>query len=87
MLKANHWIEHGDPNEAVRERNEGGKGICNPIGKTKILTNQTSQSSQELNHPPKHTHGFSCISSRGQPYLASMGEEALGPKKKLDILV
>jgi hypothetical protein len=41
MLAANHWTKHGLPNEEVRERTEGAGGVCNPIGKTTIETNQT----------------------------------------------
>jgi hypothetical protein len=84
MLATNHWTEHGDPNGGVRVRTEGMEGVCNPIGRT-ISTNQTSQSFQGLNHQPKNihggAHGFSFICSRGWPYLASMGGEALGPVK------
>jgi len=42
------------------------------MGRTTILTNQTLQSSQGLNHQPQSTHGPSCICSRGWPYLISM---------------
>jgi hypothetical protein len=28
MLAANHWTEHGVPNEGVRERTEGAEGVC-----------------------------------------------------------
>ena len=38
------------PNGRIRWRNEGAKGDCNTIGKTTILGNQMSQSSQGLNH-------------------------------------
>jgi hypothetical protein len=38
ILAANHWTEHVDPNVGVRRRTEG---ICNPIGRTIISTNQT----------------------------------------------
>jgi len=41
MLAANRWTEHGDPNGGVRERTEGAEGVCNPIGGTTTLTNQT----------------------------------------------
>jgi hypothetical protein len=34
----------------VRERSEGAEGVCNPIGRTTISTNQTPQSAQGLNH-------------------------------------
>jgi hypothetical protein len=65
-------------------KSEGSKGDCNPIERT-ISTNQTTQSSQRLNHQPKNTtggtHGSRCIYSSGWPYLASMGGEALGPVK------
>jgi hypothetical protein len=86
MLPANHWAKHGVPNGGVRERSEGAEGVCNPIGRTAISTNQTSQSSQGLNHQPKNnmeggTHGSSCICSGEWPCWASMGEEALGPVK------
>ena len=37
------------PNGGVRERTEGAEGVCNPIEKTTISTNQTLQSSQVLN--------------------------------------
>jgi hypothetical protein len=85
MLAANHWTEHGDPNGGVRERTEGAEGVCNPIGRTTISTNQISQSSQELNHQQKSTHGgthgSSHISNREWHCLTSMGREALGPVK------
>jgi hypothetical protein len=42
MLAANHWAEHGVPNGGVRERTEGAEGVCNPIGRTIIPTNQTT---------------------------------------------
>jgi hypothetical protein len=55
------------------------------IGRTTILTNQTPQSSQGLNHQTKSTHGAthgsSHIYSRGWPWWASIGREALGPLK------
>jgi hypothetical protein len=41
MLTANYWIEHGVPNRGVREGTEGVEGVCNPIGRTTISTNQT----------------------------------------------
>ena len=47
--------------------------------------NQSPQSPQGLNHQPKSTHrvthGSSYICSGGWPSQASMGGEALGPKK------
>jgi hypothetical protein len=65
---------------------EGAEGVCNLIGETTISTNQNPPpSSQGLNHQTKYTHGgthsSSCKCSRGWPYLASMGGEALGPMK------
>jgi hypothetical protein len=76
LLAANHQTEHWDPSGGVRGRTEGVEGVCNPIRRT-ISTNWTTQSSQELNHQPKRTHGgthcSSCLCSRGLHYLASMG--------------
>jgi hypothetical protein len=73
---ANHQTECRDPNGGVRGRTKGAEGVCNPIGRTTLSTNQIPQSSQGLNHQPKSahggTHGSSCICSRGWPYLASM---------------
>jgi len=40
-LATNHWAEQGDSNGEVREKIEGSEGVCNPIGRTTILTNQT----------------------------------------------
>ena len=69
MLTVNHWTEHRVPNGVVkggvRERTKGAAGVCNSIGRTAMSTNQTPQSSQELKHQPKsthgETHGSSCI--------------------------
>jgi hypothetical protein len=38
MLTANHWTEHGDPSERIKERTEEAKGDCNPIGRTTLST-------------------------------------------------
>jgi len=77
--------ENRAPNGGVRKRTEGAEGVCNPIGRTTISTNQTVQSSQGLNHQPKSihggTHGTSHICNRGWPCWASMRGEALGPVK------
>jgi hypothetical protein len=37
----------GFPIEELRERPEGVEGVCNPIGRTTISTNQTPQNSQD----------------------------------------
>jgi hypothetical protein len=72
----------GSPSGGARERTEGAEGVCNPIGRTTISTNQSSQG---LNHQSKSTHGgthsSSHICSRGWPCQESMGREALGPVK------
>ena len=85
MLTANQPTEHRDPNGGVWGSTEAAEGVCNPKGRTTIPTNQTSQSSQELNQQPKRahgeTHGSSCICSRGWTYLASMGGEVRFPVK------
>jgi len=40
MLTANYWSEDGSlyniENESIRERTEGAKGVCKPIGRTTI---------------------------------------------------
>jgi hypothetical protein len=41
MFEANHWTECRVPNREVREKTEGVEGVCNPIGRTTISTNQT----------------------------------------------
>jgi hypothetical protein len=85
MLVTEHWTEHGDPKGGVMGRIEGAEGVCNSIGRITVLTNQTLQSSQGLNHQPKNTrggtHGSSCICIRGWPYWSLMRGEALGPGK------
>ena len=56
-----------------------------PIGRTTISTNQSSQSSQGLNYQPKNTHGgthgSSDICSRGWLCWTSKAGEALGSEK------
>jgi hypothetical protein len=69
------------PNGEVRERTKGLKGVCNPIQRTTMSTNQISQG---LNHQPRRGHmegtdGSNHVCSRGWPWMASMGREALGP--------
>jgi len=85
MPTANHWTEQGIPTGEVKERTEGAEGVCNPIGRTTISTNQTPQSSQGLNHWHKNRHGethdSSHICSRGWPCGASVVEEAFGSIK------
>jgi hypothetical protein len=39
MLSANHRTEI--PNGGARERTQGAEGVCNPIERTTISTNQT----------------------------------------------
>jgi hypothetical protein len=76
ILTANHQIEHWDPKGRVRGRTEGDERDYNPIRRTPISTNLTTQSSQGLNHQPKSTHegtcGSSYIQNRKWPYLASI---------------
>jgi len=78
LLSTNHETGNG----RVRGRTEGAKGVCKTMGRTIIPINWIPQSSQGLHHQPKTTHGGThgsgCICSRGWPYLASMGWEALG---------
>jgi len=81
MLTVNHWTENKDLSGRVRGKTEGDKGVCNPIGRTTVSTNQTPQSSWGLNN--HRTHGgiydSGCIRSRGWSYLAAMRGEAFGP--------
>ena len=84
MLSANHGTVHRFPNGGVRERTEGAEGVSNPIGRRKTSTNQNLQSSLGLNHQLKSTHGVTHGSSHKCSrllYLASVGEEVLGPVK------
>jgi len=41
MLAANQRTEHGESNGGIRGRTEGADGICNPIGRTTLSTNQS----------------------------------------------
>jgi hypothetical protein len=50
MLAANNWTEHGVPTRDVREETEGVEGVCSPIGRTTILTNENPQNSQWQSH-------------------------------------
>jgi len=63
MLAANHWTEHGVPNGGIRERIEGAEGVCNPIGRTKISTNQTPSPTELQGTRPqtKELHGDPCL--------------------------
>jgi hypothetical protein len=40
MLEANHWTEHG----GLRGRTVGAEGVCNPIERTTVSTNQNPYS-------------------------------------------
>jgi hypothetical protein len=40
MLTVSYWMDHRPPNGGARERTQGAKGICNPIGATALWTNQ-----------------------------------------------
>jgi len=40
MFTANHFTEKRASNGGVRERTEITEGVCNPIGRTTISTNQ-----------------------------------------------
>jgi hypothetical protein len=48
IFTANHWTERVVPNKGVSEGTEGVEGVCNPIGRTIISTNQMPQNSQGL---------------------------------------
>jgi hypothetical protein len=69
----------GSPNEGARESTHRAQGVCSPIRGTTTWTNQYPQSSLELSHQSKKTHGGTCVSScicrRGWPSWPSMGRE------------
>ena len=82
MLATNLWSEHRVPNGGVRGRTKGAEEVCNPIGRTKLSTNQTPP---ELPGTKPLTKDYTwrnpwvqCICSRGWPCWSSMGKEALG---------
>jgi len=85
MLAVNHGLITGTPMEMLREEAEGAVGVCSPIGRTTMSTNQTPHSSQGINHQPMNTHGgthdSSHICSRGWHCPALIGGKALGPVK------
>jgi hypothetical protein len=87
MLTVIYWTEQKVPNEGARESTQGAEGVCSPIGGTSIWTNQYPQSSFEINHQLKKTHGGTCgssyICSRGWPSQSSIGGEILGPVRAL----
>jgi hypothetical protein len=47
MLAANHYTEHRGLNGGVRGRNKEAGGVCNPIGRTAISTNQNPPSPRD----------------------------------------
>ena len=63
------------------------EGVCSPIGGITTQTNKSLQSSLDINHQPKKTHGVTHGSggmcSRGWASRSSMGVKALGPVKVL----
>jgi hypothetical protein len=77
-------LSTGIPMEELEKGLKELKEFATP-GRTSVSTNQTTQSSQTLNHQKKcthgGTHGSSRIYSQGLHCLASMGEEALGSVK------
>jgi hypothetical protein len=48
MLLAKHWTKHRVQNGGARERTQGAEGVCSPIGRIIISTNQYPQSSQGI---------------------------------------
>ena len=70
--------------KGVEEGTEGAEGVCSPIKGATVSTSQTPQSSYELDHQSKTTHGRTHTSSdicdRGWPCWTSVGGAALGPE-------
>jgi hypothetical protein len=71
ILTANHRTEPRDSSGRVRGRIEVAAEDCNPIGRTTISTNLTTQSSQGLNHPP--TKEYTWRNPWLQPHIAKDG--------------
>jgi hypothetical protein len=67
--------------EELREGMKEIEMVFNPIGRTTLSTKQIPQSSQGLNHQPKSTGPMAPAAYVAEPYLSSMGGEALGPVK------
>ena len=42
MITVSYWMDHRTPNGGARERTQGAKGICNPIGGTNQYYELTS---------------------------------------------
>jgi hypothetical protein len=53
MLTASHWTEHRVTNGGVREKTEGIKGVCNPIGRTIISIIQNPPELPGIKPPTK----------------------------------
>jgi hypothetical protein len=85
MLEANNWTEREVPKGGIRERTEGVEGVCNPIERATVSTNQTPHHHPEHpgTKPPakEYTWRDPCISGRGWPCWTSMGGVALSPVK------
>jgi hypothetical protein len=47
MLEAKHGTENGDLSRGVRGVTEGAEGVCNPIGKPTVPTNQTPRAPKD----------------------------------------
>jgi hypothetical protein len=86
---ANHWTEPRQSSGTIRERTEVAEGVCQPIGRTIVSTNQTPQSSQGLNHQPKSVYVYmgqcmaptTSVAEDCLMWLASVGGEMLGSVK------
>ena len=83
MLPVNHWIEfQGSQMEMLEKELKELRGFAAPWGEQQVSTGQTSQTSQELDHQPKSTHGEAHnsvhICGRGWPCWTSVGGAALG---------
>jgi hypothetical protein len=52
MLTANHRTEHEDHNGGVRGRTEGAEGVCNPIGRTIPINQDTRPQELPGTKPP-----------------------------------
>jgi hypothetical protein len=76
-------LSTGIPMEELEKGMNEMKASLNPIGRTTVSTNQSSQGLNQPKSTHGGTHGSSCISSKGWPCCTSMGGQALGPVKAL----
>jgi hypothetical protein len=61
MLAANYQTKHMDPYGGVMGRTEGAEGVCNPIERTTISTNQTPELPETKPTNKTYTWRYPCL--------------------------